>query len=213
MTGGLGSRHDALRTGDHGGAGAHASGWALRWRKRAGVPVHAALAVRSTRPFRIAIWILTSALIGSLGLFGGTAYAYFSASGSGTGHATVASLDPVVVEQATAAPGDLYPGEKAPLSLRITNPNDVALTLVGVSEAGTGTTVTVTPATPSCTGSTGLVGVTSTVATGLSSYTIKAHAKGPTTLVVATGATMGTASPNACQTKSFHIKVTVTVRT
>jgi len=154
--------------------------------------------------------LLVAVLVLDLGSSAGTAYAYFSASGTGSGHAKVSALQPVVVEQATVAPGFLFPGGKAGLSLKLTNPNHSALKLVGVSEVGT--TVTVTPATTSCTGMSAGVSVPSTVASGLTSYTIKPHTTGVTTLTVATGATMTTASPSVCQTKAFHIKVTVTVR-
>jgi hypothetical protein len=147
-----------------------------------------------------------------LGFLAGSAYAYLSATGTGSGHATI-KAQPVVVEQATVAPGLLFPGQEAGLSLKLTNPNHFALKLVGVSEA-VGTTVAVVPATASCTGSSAGVSVATTVSSGLGGYTIKAHTTttGVTNLTVATGAAMTTSSPSACQTKSFHIKVTVTVR-
>lgn len=146
-----------------------------------------------------------------VGLLGGTAYAFLATSGSGSGQGSVGTLTPVVVEQATVTPGLLFPGGKAGLSLEIENPNDRPLTLVGVSEVGT--TVTVTPATTGCTGATAGVSVSSAVASGLSD-TLKSHATstGVTALTIPTGATMSTTSPSACQSKSFHIKVTVTVR-
>lgn len=157
--------------------------------------------------------LLVTALVLNLGLLGGTAYAYFLASGSGTGQASVAALSPVLVEHATVVPGALFPGGTAGLSLKLKNPNAVPLTLVGVSEVGT--TVTVTPATTiGCTGATAGVSVSAAVASGLSD-TLRASttATGVTTLTIPTGATMSTSSASACQTKSFHIKVTVTVRT
>jgi hypothetical protein len=146
-----------------------------------------------------------------LGLLGGTAYALFTAGGSGTGQASVGRLLPVTVEEATVVPSALFPGGTAGLSLKIKNPNAQSLTLVGVSEVGT--TVTVTPATGSCTGATAGVSVSSTVASGLS-YSLNASTTttGVTTLVIPTGAVMSTSSPNACQSKSFHIPVAVTVR-
>ena len=152
----------------------------------------------------------------AIGVFGGTAYAFFSATGSGTGQATVAKLTPVQVEQATVVPGTLFPGQKAGLSLKLKNPNDRSLTLVGVSEARAGTTVTVTPPTASlsCTGATATVSIPLTVASGLTGYTLNANttATGVTTLTIPTGASMGKGSPTACQSKSFHIKVSVRVR-
>jgi hypothetical protein len=154
-----------------------------------------------------------------VGLAGGSAYAYFSATGTGSGSGSAGSLLPVVVEQATVVPGALFPGGTAGLSLKLYNPNNRNLTLVGVKEAATGTTVTVTPATSSattsCTGTTATVSIPTTVASGLSGYTLNAKttSTGVTSLTIATGAAMGTASANACQSKSFHIKVAVKVRT
>lgn len=154
--------------------------------------------------------LLVGALVLSCGAFAGTAYAYLSASGSGTGQASVASLQPVVVEQASLTPGALFPGQRAGLSLTLKNPNARTLTLVGVSEVGKA--VTVTPATTGCTGATAGVSVAPTVASGLS-FSLKASTTttGVTTLTIPTGAAMATSSPSACQTKSFHIKVKVAV--
>ena len=154
--------------------------------------------------------LLIAALVLSCGAFAGTAYAYLSASGSGTGEASVAALQPVVVEQASVTPGALFPGERAGLSLTLKNPNDRTLTLVGVSEVGP---VTVTPSTAGCTGATAGVSVAPTVASGLS-LPLKASTitTGVTTLAIPTGAAMTTSSASACQTKSFHIEVAVTVR-
>jgi len=108
-------------------------------------------------------------------------------------------------------PGSLFPGQMAGLSLEIKNPNDRSLTLLGVSEVGT--TVSVTPATAGCTGTAAGVSVAATAATGLN-LPLKASTTttGVTTLVIPTGATMSESSPNACQSKSFHIKVSVKVR-
>ena len=146
----------------------------------------------------------------AVGLLGGTAYAFFSTTGSGTGQASVGSLQPVVVEHATVLPGVLFPGGKAGLSLKIKNPNERTLTLVGVSEDGA---VTVTPSTGACTGTTAGVSVSSAVASGLDdSLYASTTTTGVTTLVIPTGALMSTSSPNACQSKSFHIPVAVTVR-
>ena len=154
--------------------------------------------------------VLMTSLTLALGVFGGTAYAFLSASGSGTGQANAGNLTPVTVEQATVVPGSLFPGEKAGLSLKLKNPNDRTLTLLGVTEE-VGTTATVTPPTPACPGTT--VSVPTTVASGLTD-TLKASTTttGVTTLVIPTGAQMSASSPSACQGASFHITVTVSVR-
>lgn len=153
---------------------------------------------------------LAAGLMLVLGLLGGSAYAYLSASASGVGQMAVGKLAPVQVEMATVVPGSLFPGGEAGLSLKIKNPNGQAVTLVGVTEVGS--TVTVTPTTGSCTAAS--VSVSSSVASGLS-YTLKASTTtgGVTSLVIPTGAAMATSAPSACQDKAFHIKVAVKVRT
>ena len=155
--------------------------------------------------------VMIAAVTLALGVFGGTAYAYFFATVSGTGQVSVGKLIPVTVEQATVVPNALFPGGKAGLSLKLKNPNNRTLTLVGVKEVGT--TVTVTSTHSGCSGTT--VSVPTTVASGLSGYTLKASTvtTGVTTLVIRTGAQMSTSSPSACQGASFHITVTVSVRT
>ena len=157
--------------------------------------------------------VMIAAVTLALGVFGGTAYAYFFATGSGTGQVSVGKLIPVTVEQATVGPGSLlFPGGKAGLSLKLKNPNNRTLTLVGVTEE-VGTTATVTSTHSGCPGTT--VSVPTTVASGLSGYTLKASTvtTGVTTLAIPTGAQMSTSSPSDCQGASFHITVTVSVRT
>jgi predicted ribosomally synthesized peptide with SipW-like signal peptide len=171
----------------------------------------------SRRLWRVPV-VAAAALV--LGLGGGTAFAYFSSTGYGTGSVTVGSLS-VTVEQATVTPtSHLFPGGKGGLSLKITNPNSSALTLTGVSQDGP---VIVTGAASACTSDTGTwpgitlgtsgvkVSTTSTVGTGLSK-TINAGPNVVTTVTVPTGATMSVTSTAACQTKTFHVKVTVTVK-
>lgn len=175
---------------------------------------------RASRPSRHALGrvaplrlvpVMVAAVTLLLGLLGGTAYAYFTASGSGTGHGSVGTLQPVQVEAASVTPGFLFPGGQAGLSLTLHNPNDRTLTLVGVSEVGT---VIVTPPTTGCMGANAGVSVSSAIASGLDdSLNASTTTTGVTTLVIPTGVVMGTTSPNACQSKSFHIKVAVKVRT
>lgn len=177
---------------------AHASGWALRWRKHLSAPLHAI-----ARPFRRAIWVLSAALVGALGLFGGTAYAYFSASGSGSGTATAGTLQPVTITATATSTGTLLPGGTADLALNITNPNPFPVTLTGLS-AGIG--VVAVTGTAACTAANATVSVASK--TGLAIPL----APGVNTVHVATGAAMGTHSASACQHATFSIPVKLTVK-
>ena len=156
----------------------------------------------------------------ALGLFAGTAYAYFAATGTGTGEVSVGRLKPVVVEHASATVSSpLFPGGSGTLELKVTNPNPFAVTVVGVAQDGP---VSVTGAGAGCTSDTGTwpaltlgtsgvsVATTSTVASGLD---LRVTASTTTTLTVANGATMKTTSNTTCQGASFHIPVIVTVHT
>jgi hypothetical protein len=153
--------------------------------------------------------LAVSATLG-IGALAGSADAYLSASSSGSVRAGVGSLKPVVVERATAVPGQLFPGQSSELSLRIKNPNRVTLRLVGVSQGGGGTAVAVVPATASCTGASAGVSIAPMVAGGLTGHILVA--RGITTVVVPTGVAMSITSPSSCQTKAFHIRVVVAVR-
>jgi hypothetical protein len=148
-----------------------------------------------------------------VGLAGGTAYALFTASGSGTGEATVAKLQPVAVEPATATVSTvLFPGATGTLELSLTNPNTRTLKLIGVIQDGP---VAVTGGGPGCTSGTATtpgtsgVSVVSSLATGLSDTLPPGHS----TLTFPNGAQMNTSSSSTCQGASFHIPVAVKVRT
>lgn len=55
-------------------SGSHASGWGLRWRKRAGDPAHLTAPAQVLRPYRIAIQALSVALIAAVALLGASVY-------------------------------------------------------------------------------------------------------------------------------------------
>jgi hypothetical protein len=189
------------------------SGFSVQTEAVAGHDARGALPRRRRRRGRLAFVLAGMAAL-VLGLGGGVAYAYFTSTGSGTGHATVGTLQPVLVESATVTPSShLFPGGSGGLSVKLQNPNARTLTLVGVSAAGVGTTVMVTGGTKTCSASTG-VSLSPTVASGLSD-TLKASTSttGITTLTIPTAVSMSTSSASACQTKSFHLKVAVTVHT
>ena len=149
----------------------------------------------------------------ALGLFAGTAYAYFSATGSGTGQVSVGHLQAVVVEPTTATVTTmLFPGGTGTLELSLTNPNTFSVTLVGVTQDGP---VTVTGGGSGCTSGTAATPGTSGVSVGgsLTTGLNDTLPPGPSSLTFANGASMATSSNSTCQGATFHIPVTVMVHT
>lgn len=188
----------------------HGSGRALPWRRRVGRPAGNIAANHASRPFRIAIRALTVALIVSVGLLSGTAYAYFASSGSGSGRANVAKMSTVtLVAVVTTTPKtDLYPGHSGDVLLKVNNPNPYPVTLVKVT--WTGGAITADAGHPSCT----TTGVTFVNWTGTISIPPKTATNGyPNGYPVhLTGhATMGDASSSGCQGATFSIPVIITV--
>lgn len=184
----------------------HAHGWTLRWAN--GSELHAAnvrISTDGTHRRSLAFVVAGSSAV-LIGVGSGAAFAYFSAAGTGSSYAKDGTLA-VTVEHASATPSSLLlPGETAPLYLRLTNPRTTSLTLTGIAEVGS--SATVTPATATCAGNTG---VTVPTRIGLS-VTVPAG-PGSVTVAVPAGAAMSTSSSTDCQTKSFHIPVTVSVET
>ena len=179
---------------------------------------HKRVAAHRRAPRRIGAWRLAPLAVAAttltVGASVGTAYAYLGTTGSGTGEGRVGTLLPVKVEDASATVMKaLVPGGSGTLLLKLTNPNNLAVTLVGVTEDGP---VTVAGGGPACTsgtlgtpGSSG-VSVAANVASGLDIPV----ARGPSvtsTVVVPTGITMSSRSSSTCQGASFHVPVTVTV--
>ncbi|MGH9919883.1 MAG: hypothetical protein ACRD6W_13595 [Nitrososphaerales archaeon] len=150
---------------------------------------------------------LAAALVLDLGAFAGTAYAYFTASGSGSGSGTVETLQAVAIVSPTLSPSDvLYPGRTADVTLTLTNPNNHAVTVTTVLAYST---ISATWGKGTCSG-TG--GVTFTDQTGLTDKTIPAHTT--KSFHFPTAASMSSASSTTgCQTATFFIPVTVTVKT
>lgn len=182
-----------------GTGGAHAAGWALRWRKHLRAPLHAI-----ARPFHRAIWVLSAALVATLSLFGGTAYAYFSGAGSGSGAARVGTLEPITVTATAMASSTLLPGRKADLALHVYNPNGFSVTITAVAPD---TGVTGITGGTGCTAANAAVSVVAT--TGLS-FVLGAAVT--TTVHVPTGVAMATDSYTGCQGATFHLPVTLTVK-
>jgi hypothetical protein len=187
--------------------GAHAKGWVLRWaRPKDSAAAGSGRRVGLTR----LVPALLVALALALGAFAETAYAYFSASATGVGHGKVVELQAVGVLSATGMPtSDLFPGGKANLRVTIHNPNGFSVTIVAVAQDTT-TALGVTGGN-GCTGTNAEVTVpTNTSPTGTPTLSLPADTT--KTLTIETGVTMGTTSPSGCQTASFQIPLTVTVR-
>jgi hypothetical protein len=136
-----------------------------------------------------------------LSLASGVAFAYFTSSGTGSASASTATMATVTVAASAGSPGTpLYPGGTGDVSLRVTNPNAYAVTLVSV--AGTGGTIT---ASNGCSPT----GVTFTDQTGLN---IPIPASGTTQVDLPGAAAMNVTSANTCQGATFSIPVSITVR-
>lgn len=154
------------------------------------------------RPFLVALLCLLTTLASA-----GTARAYFSSHGSGTGHGSTGTMQPVTVaayvnESFTTK---LYPGgPAADVVLKVTNPNNFAVTVTSVV-AGVGSIVA-DVSHPSCT----TTGVTFT-APGTVSLAVPASTTGAV-FHLPGAASMSTASSNGCQGATFSIPVQITVR-
>ncbi len=139
-----------------------------------------------------------------LGLVGGAAWAFFTSTGTGSGTATVGSIQPVTLLAATGTPSSaLQPGAHADLTLTVKNPNSYPVSITGLTQNGA----------PTVSGGTGCTagnaGVTVPHQTGLNVGVT------PGTAVVVhipNGAAMSTTSASGCQGASFHFPVTITVR-
>ncbi len=140
---------------------------------------------------------------GFLVLSTGTAYAFWTVYGSGTGNADAATAQPVTVS--VQVDGQLYPGVKRPVTPTFSNPNPFPVTLTSV-----------TPTDIEITGATGCTKANAAVAfAGLSgSWTVPAKSGGangtltPTT-ATAEGVSMGSTSDTACQGATFTAQYSV----
>jgi hypothetical protein len=155
--------------------------------------------LRIARPSRIVV-----ATLAALSLTSGVAYAYVSATGSGSGTAQVGTMQTVTVSALVG--GDtpstrLYPGgPTADVIMRLNNPNAFSVQVVGV---GTNGNITADGGHPGCT----TTGVTFTPPSN-PNITVPA---GSSLVHLAGAASMSAASVSGCQGATFSIPVTVTV--
>jgi hypothetical protein len=140
----------------------------------------------------------------AVGSIAGGAFGYFTSSGKTTGSASTGTMQTVTVSAATVAPSTpLLPGGSGDVTLKVTNPNNFAVTLVSVT--ATGGNITADSGHSGCT----TTGVTFTNQTGLRT---SIPASSTTTIDLSGAASMSTASSAGCQGATFSIPVTIAVQ-
>jgi hypothetical protein len=139
----------------------------------------------------------------TLGLAGGSAYAYFASSGSGSGVANTGTAQSVTVVAASGSvTNKLYPGASGDLLVRITNPNSYPVTIVSLA-----------PGSGSTTADAGHSGCTTTgvSAATMSGLNIPVASGTNVQVTIPNGATMDATSQPACQGATFSVPITITV--
>ena len=153
--------------------------------------------------------VMTPAVVGT-GLavvLGGAAAAAYRAgvSTSGTGGATPAAATPLTLTATGTVSTSLYPGGPgADVTVVVTNPHGVPVTVTGVGAAGA---VTATPVEGRVCATHGV-----TVVAPVSGLPAVVPARSSVTLTLRGVATMGLAAESGCQGASFTIPFTVTGR-
>jgi len=157
------------------------------------------------RPMRRRLSLLVAPVVCvAVGSVAGGAYGYFTSTGKTTGSASTGTMQTVTVSAATVTPSTpLLPGGSGDVTLKVTNPNSFAVTLISVT--GTGGTITADSGHSGCT----ITGVTFASQTGLST-TIPAAST--TTVDLPGAASMSTTSSAGCQGATFSIPVTIAVQ-
>jgi hypothetical protein len=155
-----------------------------------------------------------TATVTSVVLAGGVAYAFWSATGTGSAAAQAGSVAPVNASVGTVASSAtlLFPGVSVPATINIHNPNGVAVKVTGYTVAVASQPTGVSnPANVSCTVTTALVSLATATASGL---TTSIPANGDVTVTPAGNlVTMNVNSDNGCQGATFTFSgVTVTAQ-
>ena len=147
---------------------------------------------------------IVSVITLSLAIAAGSAWAYFPSTGSGTGTASVTSMQSVAISSVTATPSTpLLPGTSGDLTFRIDNPNSVAVTIMSVVSNGA---ITASGA-GGCTGANSAV--TFSNQTGLS---VNVPASAVHYVVdLSASVFMASTSSNSCQNATLNVPVLVTV--
>lgn len=133
----------------------------------------------------------------------GVAHAYWSSGGSATGTATSGTMTISAAALAgESAQTALYPGGSADAIVKIANPNNYTVHVVGIS--ATGTAVAANNCAPT--------GITFTAPTNFSAAQFTLPANQSTVLDLTGAVAMDTTSASACQGQTFSLPVTVTVQ-
>ncbi|MDT0168088.1 hypothetical protein [Pseudarthrobacter sp. BRE9] len=138
----------------------------------------------------------------------GTAYAYWTAGGTGSGSAAAGTMQTVTVDALVAGDNPrtaLIPGGSADVVLRLTNPNPYAVQVYSITANGP---ATADAAHPGCT----TTGVSFTGTTAPLSPATSVAANSSTLLTLPGSAVMDTTSLAACQGATFSLPVTAEVR-
>jgi hypothetical protein len=130
---------------------------------------------------------------------GGTAYALWSSTGTGSGRAATLSAQTVTVTAVTGT-ADLYPGASGKLFFTLTNTNPYPVTFTAMTPG------TITSSNAAQCPSSNLT--VATFASGLS-LTVAANATSAT-LSIPAAATLALAAPDGCQNKTFDVALTLT---
>jgi hypothetical protein len=159
-----------------------------------------ALEALRRRPLgRLATFVVAAAVLLALGFGADRAFAFFTSGGSGTGHASVATAQDVVISAGTATT-PLQPGGTGDLAITATNPNSFSVQIVGLSISGSVTATGCT--TPSV-----------TLVSPQTSYlpvTIPANALA-TPIDISAALTMGLGASSDCQNKTLTVPLNATV--
>lgn len=160
-----------------------------------------------TGPLLAAKAAVTAALL-SLVLGVGTAYAYWSTIGVGSGSAASGTMQTVTVDAFVA--GDtpataLVPGGTAEVIVRASNPNAFAVQVYSFTSNGA---ATADASHPLCT----TTGVTFNAPAAPLTPTVSIAANSSVLITLPGAASMSTASQSACQGAVFHLPVTMAVR-
>jgi hypothetical protein len=138
----------------------------------------------------------------------GAAYGYFTSSGSGSGSVTAGTMQTVTVATAGTPSSPLLPGGSGDVVFSVTNPNNFAVSLVGVG-LQSGGSITPDAGHSGCATTDSNRVVTLNVPSGDLPVSIPANSTVPIDL--ANAASMDLAATNDCQGATFKVPVTITV--
>ncbi|MBT2513138.1 hypothetical protein [Arthrobacter sp. ISL-30] len=166
--------------------------------------------IRGTRTPVAGLLARTAAATAALCILGGvgTAYAYWSSTGAGSGSAANTSMQTVTVDAFIAGDAPqttLVPGGSAEVVLRATNPNPYAVTVYSIGANGT---VTADASHPACSPS----GVTFRPPAAPLTPAVTIQANSSVLLSLPNAASMSPTSPSVCQGAQFQVPVTLEVR-